>query len=359
MKMVEVIRSDMEIDLASNMDVEASQVRGDSRKFDAGKAVDGDPESYWSTDDGTLAASLTIDFGKETTFNRFLVQEYIPLGQRVKKFSIEAWINDAWEEIDVQTTIGAKRILRFDNVSSDKLRFNILDSKACPTISNLEVYHAPKLMEAPAIERDKSGVVIMEAFDGGLDIHYTTDGSDPGTGSDLYTEGIMFKEKGQVKAMVHDPESGQTSEISTLEFDLCKEMWEVIKPDPRNDHRGAATVDSNERTIWRSNKEGSLPVEVVVDLGESLELSGFTYLPTQQRYIDGTISHYKFYVSSDGKQWGKAVSEGEFSNIRNSPILQSKSFDPVHARYIRFVAEREINDGDFVSVAELGVITAN
>jgi len=64
-------------------------------------------------------------------------------------------------------------------------------------------------------------------------------------------------------------------------------------------------------------------------------------------------------VSSDGKRWGEAISEGEFSNIRNSPILQSKTFDPVGARYIRFVAEREINDLGFVSIAELGVITAD
>ena len=121
-----------------------------------------------------ITASLTFDFGEETTFNRFLVQEYIPLGQRVKEFSLEAWVDGAWEEIDTQTTIGAKRILRFDNVSSSKLRLNILDAKACPTISNVEIYHAPKLLEPPVIERDKQGNVSMKSFDGGLEIYYTT-----------------------------------------------------------------------------------------------------------------------------------------------------------------------------------------
>ena len=60
---------------------------------------------------------------------------------------------------------------------------------------------------------------------------------------------------------------------------------------------------------------------------------------------------------SDGKNWGEAVSSGEFSNIRNSPILQTKTFELMEARYIRLVAEREINDGTFASIAELGVIT--
>jgi alpha-L-fucosidase len=212
-------------------------------------------------------------------------------------------------------------------------------------------------MEAPAIERDKYGVVTMEAFDGGLDIYYTTDGSDPFTNSSIYEDGIEIKNKGQVRAIVHDPESGQTSEISSMDFDICKELWQVIESDPGKDSRLGATIDSNERTIWRSNRQGTLPLGVVVDLGESLDLSGFTYLPTQQRYIDGTISHYKFYVSRDGKNWGEPVSQGEFSNIRNSPVLQTKMFETTGGRYIKFLAEREINDLGFVSIAELGIIT--
>jgi len=357
MKMVEVIKKDMEFDLALGKDITASQVRGDSKKFDASKANDGDHQTYWATDDGVTSASLIINFGAKTTFNRFLVQEYIPLGQRVKQFSIEAWINGAWEEIDAQTTIGSKRILRFENVTSEKIRLNILDSKASPTISNVEVYHAPKLLEPPAIRRDKKGVVTMEAFDGGLELRYTTDGTKPGKESSLYTGGIGISEKGQVDAIAFDPATGLSSEAATLSFDISKDQWTVVVPDPGTDSKGAAIIDSDERSIWRSDRAGSLPQEVVVDLGENLELSGFTYLPTQARYIDGTISHYRFYVSKNGRRWGNPVSEGEFSNIRNSPILQTKSFDPVKARFIKLVADREINDQGFITIAELGIIT--
>jgi len=359
MKMVEVIRRDLETDLARNVSVTASQVRGDSRKYDGRKTVDGNPETYWTTDDEVLGASLILDFGEEISFNRFLAREYIPLGQRVKRFSIEAWVDGAWMEIDAQTTIGNKRILRFENVSSQKLRFNILESRGCPVISTLEVYNAPKLLEPPAIERDKQGYVSIEAFDSGLEIYYTSDGSEPSAASTAYTESFSLKEKGEIRAMVHDPATSESSAVSLEHFDICKELWEVILPDPREDYRGQAMVDSNQGSIWRSKSDLGLPREVVVDLGEELTLAGFTYLPTQQRYIDGTISHYRFYVSEDGKQWGDPVSEGEFSNIKNSPILQTKNFDAVQARYIRFVAEREINGGSFVSIAELGVITAD
>jgi len=359
MKMVEVIRSDMETDLAREARVEASQVRGDSRKFAASKAVDGDPETYWATDDGIVAASLTIDFGKETTFNRFLVQEYIPLGQRVKEFSLDAWINGAWIEIVFQSTIGNKRILRFENVSSQKLRFNILDAKGSPTISNVEVYHAPKLLEPPAIERDKHGYVSLKSFDGGLKIYYTTDGTEPGINSASYTtDKFAMKGKGEVRALVHDPATGNSSAVSQSNFEICKELWEVLVPNPKEDIRVQAVVDASPRTIWRSKPDQGLPKVVVVDLGEILVLSGFTYLPTQQRYIDGTISQYKFFVSEDGRRWGDPVASGEFSNIRNSPVLQTQSFEAKQGRYIKFVAELEINDKSFVSIAELGVITA-
>jgi len=358
-KMVEVINRDLATNLTWEARVEASQVRGDSKKFDARRAVDDDPETYWATDDEIVAASLTLDFGEGTTFNRFLVQEYIPLGQRVKEFSLEAWVNGAWEEIDRQTTIGNKRILRFENVTSDKLRLNILDAKACPTISNVEVYHAPKLMEPPVIERDKLGNISMEAFDNGLEIYYTLDGTDPDVNSEAYSESFKYKGKGEIRAMVYDPATGESSAATFQQYDICKELWEVLTPDPKLYHRVGAAIDANPRTIWRSKAELGLPQAMIVDLGEDLELTGFTYLPTQARYIDGTISNYKFYVSEDGKKWGGPVSSGEFSNIRNSPVLQTVTFESVPARFIKFVAEREINDGAFASIAELGIITSD
>lgn len=357
MGMVNVIRSDMERDLAGDARVEASKVRRDSRKFDARKAVDGDPETYWTTHDGELAASLTIYFGEETTFNRFLVQEYIPLGQRVKAFSLEAWVEGAWVEIDAQTTIGYKRILRFENVKSEKLRFNILDARACPLISNIEIYQAPKLMQAPTIKRNKEGYVFLEAMDTGLEIYYTTDGSDPSTESSSYSGSFPLKGRGEVRALSYDREAGNSSEVATRTFDICKEQWRVLETHLRMDLSGQAAIDANPKTIWRSKEDQGLPRTVVVDLGEILELAGFTYLPTQQHNLDGCISHYSFYVSDNGMYWGAPVSSGEFSNIKNSPILQTLTFEPVPARFIKFVAEREINDKSFVSIAELGVIT--
>ena len=123
--------------------VTASNVRGNDKEYGAEKVIDGRPDSYWATDDGVTNASLEIDFGREIQFNRFLAQENIVLGQRVKRFSLRAWKVERYETIAQQTTIGYKRILGFPMVRTRKLQIVIEESKASPMITNMQVFKAP------------------------------------------------------------------------------------------------------------------------------------------------------------------------------------------------------------------------
>ncbi|HRH46584.1 MAG TPA: discoidin domain-containing protein, partial [Pyrinomonadaceae bacterium] len=120
--------------------ITADNVRGKDKVFSADKLLDNNFETYWAADDGVTKASLTLDFGRETEFNQVLLQENIALGQRVKKFSIQIWNGQGFETVAQATTIGYKRIIRFPKVKTDKLKVVIEDSKACPTLSTLEVY---------------------------------------------------------------------------------------------------------------------------------------------------------------------------------------------------------------------------
>jgi alpha-L-fucosidase len=130
------------INLASGASIEATNTRG--RSFSAQNAIDGDIETYWATVNGIVEASLEIDFGKPAEVNAVLLQEYIRLGQRIKSFSIEAFINGTFSVTATGTTIGNRRIIRFDTVVTKKLKVN-LKSKACPLISNIEVYCVPEV----------------------------------------------------------------------------------------------------------------------------------------------------------------------------------------------------------------------
>lgn len=126
--------------LAKGARVVASATRGDSRKFQASNTTDGDKDSYWTMDDEATSGSLEIDLDGRRTVKYLLLQEYIKLGQRVKGFKVEYWNGESWQPLASATTIGYKRILRFDPVETDKLRVSITDAKACPVLSNVEVY---------------------------------------------------------------------------------------------------------------------------------------------------------------------------------------------------------------------------
>ena len=95
----------------------------------------------------------TLTFKEPTTFNRFMACEDIALGQRVKKFSIDALVNGEWQPLqdeladwaDGLETIGRKRIICFPTVTTTQLRMTITDTKARPVISRMGVFLAPEL----------------------------------------------------------------------------------------------------------------------------------------------------------------------------------------------------------------------
>ena len=95
-----------------------------------------------------------IDFKEPTACNRFVAEEDIRYGQRVKKFSLEAEVDGQWmplrdmlveDDKDGLTTIGHRRIVCFPTIKATKIRFTITDSKCAPIIKKLGVYLAPEL----------------------------------------------------------------------------------------------------------------------------------------------------------------------------------------------------------------------
>lgn len=106
-----------------------------------------------NTKKNTKNNETIIDFGKPTAFNRFVAEEDIRYGQRVKKFSLEAEINGKWQPLkdalveqgDGLTTIGHRRIICFPTVNATRLRLTILDAKCQPIIKRTSVYLAPEL----------------------------------------------------------------------------------------------------------------------------------------------------------------------------------------------------------------------
>jgi alpha-L-fucosidase len=128
-------------ELALGKSAQSSAYRG--KNYIASFVNDGNPETYWSTPDDIRSASVTINLGAKTEVNRILIQEYIKLGQRVKRYSVYAMVDEEWKKVAEGTTIGNKIIRRFPVIETTDIRVSIDDSHACPVISNIELFRSP------------------------------------------------------------------------------------------------------------------------------------------------------------------------------------------------------------------------
>jgi len=347
------VKKALVVNLALKRKVSASNVRGNAKHFAAAMVVDGNKNSYWATDDTVKTASLTIDFEKPTKFNRFLAQEYIRLGQRVKAFTIEALVDGNWTELAKATTIGYKRLLRFPSVTATKVRFNITDAKSSPVICNIGIANAPQILAAPTVIRDQHGQVNIIPADKESEVYYTMDGSKPTLKSKKYAGPVDTEGRVQISAMSYEPASGKSSPVTNEKFDISRKNWKLVDIE---DEKANTILDGDPSTAWHQGNGSKAPVDLVIDLGKEESLVGFRYLPDQNVWNPAIIAHYEFYVSGDNAEW-KLADSGEFPNVKNNPLWQTKNFSPVKARYIRLRSLRNTDGNDETGYAEVDVIT--
>ncbi|MCG6928355.1 MAG: alpha-L-fucosidase [Acidobacteria bacterium] len=130
-------------DLARGAVVSASNVRGDADRFSPAHVLDGDRQTYWSTDDGLATPELVLDLGDTVTFNVVSLREYLPLGQRVEDWALDAWEEGAWREFAKGTAIGNRRLWRGSDVATDRVRLRITKAPVCPALSEMALFLEP------------------------------------------------------------------------------------------------------------------------------------------------------------------------------------------------------------------------
>lgn len=281
-----LIQRELGNNLVAGMKPKVSNERGG--QFAAQALTDGSWDTYWATGDGVTSADITFTFKKARKMNRIMLQEYIPLGQRVKKFAVE-WLdkNGTWKAVEQgeeTTTIGYKRLLRFLTVETKGLRVHILDSRGPICMNNIGVYYGG---ENAQLTWNPSSVAIKS---------------------------VPFALKGFDEAQL------------------------------------AKVVDRNPATVLFTDKK-----ELIVDLGRDTKVSTLMYLPDQSENRHGLIHSYTLAACKADGTDEHVLSSGEFSNIQNNPVLQTITFEPTTTRYLKLKADRMVNDGEQIGVAELGV----
>ncbi|MDX8572106.1 alpha-L-fucosidase [Elizabethkingia sp. HX QKY] len=310
---------------------------------------------------------LIVESKLPITINRIVLQEAVSThGERVESHAVDAWIGGKWKEIAAATNIGYKRILRFSEVTTRKIRLRVLQDRGSVAISSIAAYYYKMRPPQLTILQDKIGKVSIDEKkqpfdwknqdkkdikdkDKDFNIYYTTDGSDPGINSLKYN-GPFEKEQGTIKAVAIL--KGERGAVQTEVVGIAKNKWKLAESkDGTKNHSAEAAFDANPKTFWQSVNQ-NIPQSLSLDLGASYTLTGMAYTP-QTAFGGGMMAKGIVEISADGKKWERA-SAFEFGNLVNDPSKRDLYFkQAVKARYVRVTAQEVAGNSQALTIAEL------
>ena len=324
-------------------------------------ALDSNLDTWWEAAPGHSTATLTLKLPAARTFDVVSLQEAVDhRSQRIESFAIDIWDGSDWKQVDEQTTVGHKRLLRWDSpVTTDQVRIRITDSRLEPTLAEVGLFKQAELVQPPVVsDRGVTGLVTISSPKG-LPVVYTLDGTVPTAKSAVYQSPIALARGGVVQAACLAPD-GRLGMLASKDLaGLAPIGWKIVSADSQlADDPAANAIDGNSATVWLTppSADPASPHQITVDMGRVERIAGFTYLPRQDRVRDGIVQTYRFETSVDGTNWTTDVDPGRFDNVRNNPIVQEVPFAPVNARFFRFTALQSTNGQ--ASAAEISVLPA-
>ncbi len=131
-------------DFALNAKIfKASSTR--NKNFEPRNLTDGNLDSFWAPSDSDKNPSVEIKLPKAAEFDVVRVREEIRLGQRVENWALDAFVDNAWQEVVAGTSIGNQALLKFPAgaVFSDRIRLRIKNSPAVPCLSEISLFKFP------------------------------------------------------------------------------------------------------------------------------------------------------------------------------------------------------------------------
>jgi lysophospholipase L1-like esterase/chitodextrinase len=148
-------------------------------------------------------------------------------------------------------------------------------------------------------------------------------------------------------------------EVNSSDFLIPQENFSLQYVDSEESEGadGAASnaFDGNVTTIWHTEWSASDPPpphEIQIDLGSAYEIYGLHYLPRQDGELDGTITEYEVYISSNGTDWDAPVATGTFPGDNNEKQIV---FAPTPGQFIALVALHSVDNEPWTSAAEINV----
>lgn len=310
---------------------------------------------------------FVIILNGEKTINRIMLQEAIAThSERVEKHAVDAWVDNEWREIAVASNIGYKRILRFPEVTTSKIRVRVLESRLTPAISHISAHYYKTRPPQLDFSRDKDGVVTIapmqtvfnwnpigenaaDNLNTGYEVYYTLDGSEPTLNSTKYESPLKVEYKTLKAASYINNARGA---VRSEDFGVVKRDWALIGVSSQVNNRPALNAfDAVKRTYWQSEESTENPF-ISLDLGEKYLLKAFTYTP-QTFHSNGMMASGEIQISENGTTWD-TVEKFEFGNLINDPTPRTHYFEkPVTTRYIRLLVTGIAGVEKYVTISEI------
>jgi hypothetical protein len=127
--------------LALRRPINTTNVRGNKREFGGEKAVDGDDNTYWTTNDDARRMMLEVDMEGPVEINALDLGEAIGMEGRVQEYKVEGQVDSDWKLLAHGTSIGPRVIERFPAETVWKVRLTIVKAQTFPAIRRFGLYH--------------------------------------------------------------------------------------------------------------------------------------------------------------------------------------------------------------------------
>lgn len=194
-----------------------------------------------------------------------------------------------------------------------------------------------------------NNVVYLEAELPFAEIRYTIDGSDPDMNSPIYNSPFFVQTPINLKASIVWENRCLRPDARIIADFIHRTSLKVVSCTSENSQHSAKNcIDPGIGSFdypgkfyptwnfWLSNKQDSLPIEIVIDLGDLKNVSGFEYKPrndgTWKRETEGNILEYEIYFGETDKKVSQSIYKGSFSGESKVELVR---FETIRCRYLK------------------------
>ncbi len=160
------------VKLPTGIKAQASNVCGKHEDWAADQAFDGEIGTRWATDGGTHSAWIEVELKAPMQVEGVRMSE--ACGERVQQFELRYRDGEQWKTCLQGTTIGESYAARFEPVTAQRMRLNILQATEGPTFWEIEFMPVGKARSSNVYQNHAAFGPEM-AFDGDPQTRWATD----------------------------------------------------------------------------------------------------------------------------------------------------------------------------------------